>query len=452
MAHALHRVRNGLAVEDVPGVERDLDVEALLDQADKDLALHAAHQLHADFAQARVPDDMQLRILLVELHQLRQEEQRIRPLFGQDPIAHHRLEHGRLGIRRRAEALPRPRPAQTERRADAAGADPIDRLEAAAAVNAQLADLFLLLFSRGVPAAQRRAHAQLPARDLQPAQALALRVPRDLVDLRGKVRAVVSRAGEARERVQEVRDALGPQARAEKAGKDLPRADQRRDLPVVQRPRREVALHRPLVTEGEVFEKALPLRAEVDAALGKAGRKLRRQRLAARAGQIHLGHKHENGQPVALEKAPQGLGVRLHAVAAADDEHRVVQDLQRPLRLGGEVHMSRGVQQRKRPAGQLHLRLLGEDRDAPGPFQTVRIQKAVPVIDAPQPLQLSRKVQHGLAERGLPRVHMGQHAEYRIVFHTHGQHFNSFLKKNQRHLQSFCPVFVHVVANNHVVM
>ena len=59
--HALDRGGDGLEIDDIALVEGDLQPEALFDQLLQDLHLHRAHQLHADLAQQRVPDQMQLR-------------------------------------------------------------------------------------------------------------------------------------------------------------------------------------------------------------------------------------------------------------------------------------------------------------------------------------------------------------------------------------------------------
>ena len=68
MPDALDRVLYRLAVHDAPGVERDVRVEALFYKAAEYLRLHPAHELHAYLARALVPDYVQLRILLIELH------------------------------------------------------------------------------------------------------------------------------------------------------------------------------------------------------------------------------------------------------------------------------------------------------------------------------------------------------------------------------------------------
>ena len=101
----------------------------------------------------------------------------------------------------------------------------------------------------------------------------------------------------------------------------------------------------------------------------------------------------------------------LYAVGAADDQHGVVQHLQGPLGLGGKVHVARGVQQGQLGLGQGEHRLLGEDGDAPGPLQGVCVQKGVLVVHPAQLPQGPGLVEHGLAQGGLSRVHVGQDAD-----------------------------------------
>ncbi len=59
------------------------------------------------------------------------------------------------------------------------------------------------------------------------------------------------------------------------------------------------------------------------------------------------------------KQPPERFRVRLHAVRAADDEHRVVEHLKRALHFCGEIYMSRRVEQRYLRMRQRKLRLLG---------------------------------------------------------------------------------------------
>ena len=100
----------------------------------------------------------------------------------------------------------------------------------------------------------------------------------------------------------------------------------------------------------------------------------------------------------------------LDAVGAADDQNGIVHHLQGPLRLGGKVHVPRGVQQGQLGLRQPQQRLLGKDGDAPGPLQRVGVQKSVPMVHPAQLAQHPRPIEHRLAQGGFARVHMGQYA------------------------------------------
>ena len=78
VAHALHGIGDGLPVHDAPRVKAYVQVKALLDKASQYLRLHPAHKLHGDIPCPLVPQDMKLRVLLLKLHQLRQQRRRVR--------------------------------------------------------------------------------------------------------------------------------------------------------------------------------------------------------------------------------------------------------------------------------------------------------------------------------------------------------------------------------------
>ena len=113
---------------------------------------------------------------------------------------------------------------------------------------------------------------------------------------------------------------------------------------------------------------------------------------------------------IPLQQPPEGAGVGLDPVGAADHQNGAVQHLKRPLRLGGEVHMARRVQQGDLRVRQGKHRLLGEDGDAPLPLHGVRVQKGVLVVHPAQAPQGAALVQQRLGQCGLPRVHMGQYS------------------------------------------
>ena len=66
---------------------------------------------------------------------------------------------------------------------------------------------------------------------------------------------------------------------------------------------------------------------------------------AVRPRQVHFIDEEKRGDVVPLQQVPEGAGVGLDTVGAADHQNGAVQHLEGPLRLGGEVHVARGVQQ-----------------------------------------------------------------------------------------------------------
>ena len=74
----------------------------------------------------------------------------------------------------------------------------------------------------------------------------------------------------------------------------------------------------------------------------------------------------------------------LDAVRPVDHQDRIVQHLQRPFHLCREIHMARRIQESHRRISQCKLCLFGKDRDPPGPFQLICIQKSVLIIHSPQ--------------------------------------------------------------------
>ena len=72
----------------------------------------------------------------------------------------------------------------------------------------------------------------------------------------------------------------------------------------------------------------------------------------------------------------------LYAVAAADDEHCVVEHRQRALHLGGEIDVARRVKQRELLIARKQHCLLGKDRDAALALERVGVEEGVAVVDA----------------------------------------------------------------------
>ncbi len=203
----------------------------------------------------------------------------------------------------------------------------------------------------------------------------------DLEYARAEHARAVRTEEEARHQPKQLVDAVELQPRAEQAGEDLPGGNHPGDHLVGDRAAFEIGLQRLLPAHGERF--VVPLRrAEVQHAVAQAAAQIGKQRLAAVAGQVHLGHKDHRGHMVVPQQLPKRPGVGLYAVQAADDQNGVVQHLQDPLRLGGEVHVPRRIEQGHRQIPVPHRRLACKDRDAPGALELVIVHGSVAVVHA----------------------------------------------------------------------
>ena len=81
MPHALDRRGDRLKIDNIFGVKRNAKPEAAFNQLLQNLHLHRPHQLHADLAQQRVPDQMQRGILFFEHAQLSIRQRRVRAVL-----------------------------------------------------------------------------------------------------------------------------------------------------------------------------------------------------------------------------------------------------------------------------------------------------------------------------------------------------------------------------------
>ena len=73
----------------------------------------------------------------------------------------------------------------------------------------------------------------------------------------------------------------------------------------------------------------------------------------------------------------------LNPISSADDQYRIVKNLQCPLHLRRKVHMTRRVEECHKSIAQRKDRLLRKDRDAPGAFKREGIKKGVTVVHTP---------------------------------------------------------------------
>lgn len=410
VAHALHRGGDGLPVDDAAGAEGDRQAEALGRQRLENLQLNLPHELDVDLPQPLVPHEVELGILLLQQEELAQGGVGILPLGEEHLVDEHRLQGGGQGLRLCPKALPGGGAAQAGDGHHASRLGLVHGLEPGPRVDAQLIRLL-----RPAGAGEGLLHPQGAAGELHPRQAVPLVVPGNLEHPGGKIGAIPGPGGVRHQPLEEFGHPLQLQGGAEPAGEEPPPGDKGGEGIAVQRPVLQIALQRVLAAEGG---RLVPLRrrgGEVHAPLVQPGFQPRQQGGLVRPRQIHLVDKQEGGHAVALQQPPEGVGVALHAVGAADDQDGAVQHLEGALHLAGKVRVTRRVQQGElRPVHREH-RLLGKDSNAPGALHGVGVQKGVLVIHPPQLFQAPAGVEQPLAEGGFPRVHMGQNAYNQFV-------------------------------------
>ena len=100
----------------------------------------------------------------------------------------------------------------------------------------------------------------------------------------------------------------------------------------------------------------------------------------------------------------------LDAVRAGDDEDGVVEHGERTFRFGGEVDVSRSIEQGDGEVGRGDDGRLGEDGDAALPFHGVRVEEGVAMVDTSEFAHLASGIKQGFRQRGLACVHMRQNA------------------------------------------
>ena len=112
---------------------------------------------------------------------------------------------------------------------------------------------------------------------------------------------------------------------------------------------------------GKLFQKFSPLRSRL----------------------IHLIYKYKNRNPVMRQQLPKRHRMRLHAVCSAHDQNRIIQHLKRPLHLTAEIRVTGRVKQCKLLFANRKPCFFGVDRNAALPFNLIRIQKRVLMVDTP---------------------------------------------------------------------
>ena len=197
------------------------------------------------------------------------------------------------------------------------------------------------------------------------------------------------------------------QRRAEAAGEELPGPNQRPQVPIGDGAVFQVAFQQRLVAQGRRLLDLRPGQAKIHAAGAQLLLQLAQQLLPVGPGQIHFVDEEKHRHLIPLQQPPEGQGVGLYPVGAADHQHRAVQNRQGALRLRRKIHMPRSIQQGQLPVLRFQPGLLGENGDPPLPFQGVAVQIRVPMIHPPQRPPLPAAIKHPLRKGRLPRIHMG---------------------------------------------
>ena len=411
VAHALHGLGDGLLVQDAAGAELHFQPEPLGQQAAQHLQLDLAHQLDMDLAQRLVPHHMELGLLFFQPVQLAQCRMHVGPLRQQHLIAQHRFQHRQVAVPLCAQSLAGAGLGQAGHGTHLPGANGLCQRVLGTGIQPQLVGFF------GPGLAVRFAgklgfHLQFPAGDPQPGQARALLVLRHLEHLGSKGFQRRGRAGVTVQPVQQGIHTLQLEGRPEPAREHMPPRNGRDEVGVLQLSGIQHPVHQVFVAQGQRLVPVGLLCAKVHKAFAQAAVQLGKKLLPLHAGQVHLIHEHKSGHMVAPQQPPERLGMALHAIGAADHQHRVIQHLQGALRLGGKIHMARCVQQGDVGIARCEQGLFGKDGDATLFFQRVGVQKGVLVIHPAQAAGHTGAVEHGFRQGGLAGVHMGQNAQY----------------------------------------
>ena len=409
VANALDAGADRLAAEDAALVEADLEPEAPLYEALHDFELHLAHELQVRLAQARVPDDVEGRVLLFQLPELAERRLRVAALGQQHPIAQHRLQRGGLGIGLKAQALAGAALGQARDGADRACRRGVQQFVFRAGVEPELIGLGAPGTVGVGPGGELGLDAQHSAGYFEPAEALPVLRAGYFEYPRPKVFPLRQGRGEPGQGVEQLVHAIELQRRAEEAGEELTSCHGPRELFVRRLPALSYRLKQLLAAQGKLLCRGRV--GDVYAAGAETALQLGQAQVPVGTGKVHFVDEDKDRDAVAFQQPPERLRVALHTVSAADHKHGAVEHLERAFRLGGEIDVSGSVEQREFGPGQAQDRLLGEDGDAPGAFKLVRVEKGVPVVHAPELPQRACAVEQRLAECGLARVHVRKYTD-----------------------------------------
>ena len=131
---------------------------------------------------------------------------------------------------------------------------------------------------------------------------------------------------------------------------------------------------------------------------------------------VHLVDEAEPGDMILGRLPPDGLALGLDSLDRRKDDDRAVEHAERPLDLGGEVHVAGGVDDVDRdrlPVGVLPAAgdRRRDDRDAPLPLLFQVVGRRVSLVHVPHPMDLTGVVEDAFGGRGLAGVDVGNDAD-----------------------------------------
>ena len=363
-----------------------------------------------------VPGHAEHRVLARELAKRPHECGDVRPGLGNHLVGQDGREHRALAGGLGAERAPGHHVREARDGADPPRGHLGDGLKARALIEAHLVDLLL---PRGSAIAARELHlgAQRAARHLHPGEPLAAGRAGDAVDAGRKLRGPVLLGNEMGDAVEQLVHAVVAQRGAEEAREDPAGGHDAR-----KRRRSELAALQILVQSSLVAcccllrcrRVAGEQRGRVDAARREARGELGEKFFSPGVFQVALVHEDKGRNRMALEQVPKRLGMALDAVVGPHHENRVVEGLQRALRLGGEVHVAGRVHEHEVGVAPVKGGAGRENRDAALALHGVGVEVRVAAVHAAGVANGARDGEHGLRERGLARVDVRQKSHDRL--------------------------------------
>ena len=330
--HALNRSGDGFLVHHITRAKGYLQFEPVPDLPLQDLQLHLAHKLHVELPQTLVPHNVQLGIFLLQLAQPAQRLRKITVSWQEHLISQHRLQHRGLRHGLGPQSLSGKCVFKAGDGADTACVHLLRQLVFGTGIDAQLVGLFCPL--PHISAAGKQGfHTERTAGDLQTGQPRALVVPGNLIDPGAEDIRVAWHAGQTVQVLQQLRNTIQSECRAETARKKPAAGNGIGHGLIRQGLLFQIEIQQALVTQGNRFVSLGVGLTQVDAFVTQPLLQLPHQSGPVRTGQVHFIDKQKCGDPVPPQQPPQCFRVALDAVAAADDQNGIIQDLQRPLHL-----------------------------------------------------------------------------------------------------------------------